>query len=384
VKTVRELEGIKVDQVAIGSCTNSSYRDLMIIANILGGRSIPKTVSSGLAPGSRQVLSMLIENKTIGNFVKSGMRIMEAACGFCFGGTFAPGSGEVSLRTNNRNYKGRSGTADAKVYLVSPETAAASAIMGEITDPRRLEQLGIKYENVVPTFPERFFIDDSMFIFPLPQDEREKVQVIRGPNIKPIPDNTPLQDNLKGVVTIKVGDKITTDHIMPAGQYLKYWSNIPEYSKHTFEIVDTTFYQRAIENRNNGIGNFIVAGESYGQGSSREHAALCPMYLGVKAVIAKSFERMHRTNLANFGIVPLQFIDPNDYNLINQGDKIDLIGIRKKIEQKQDTISLINRSTGKEIKLAILLTDRERNFILEGGLLPYIRRVERTNNSTSN
>lgn len=376
VKTVREVEGIKVDQVAIGSCTNSSYRDLMIVANILKGRSVHKDLECGLAPGSSQVIAMLMENGSLETFVKAGVRVMEAACGFCFGGYFAPGSGEVSLRTNNRNYKGRSGTRDAKVYLVSPETAAASAITGEITDPRKLEKMGIKYENIEPSFPERFAINDSMFIFPLSAEEREKVGILRGPNIQPIPENIPLPEDLEGIATIKVRDKITTDHIMPAGGYLKYWSNIPEYAKHTFEIVDSNFVKRALENRDKGLANFIIAGESYGQGSSREHAALCPMYLGVKGVIAKSFERMHRANLANFGIIPLQFINPDDYDAINQGDRIDIVEIRKQIQQRKELISAIDRSSGKEIKLKIILMERERDFVLVGGLLPYIRKTE--------
>jgi len=376
VKTVREVEGIKVDQVAIGSCTNSSYRDLMVVASILKGRSVHEDLECGLAPGSRQVLLMLNENGVLESFVKAGVRVMESACGFCFGGYFAPGSGEVSLRTNNRNYKGRSGTRDAKVYLVSPETAAASAIFGEITDPRKLEKIGIKYEDIEPRFPERFIVDDSMFIFPLPEKEREKVEILRGPNIQPIPENTPLPEHLEGIATIKVGDKITTDHIMPAGGYLKYWSNIPEYAKHTFEIVDSNFAKRALENRDKGLSNFIIAGESYGQGSSREHAALCPMYLGVKGVIAKSFERMHRANLANFGIIPLQFINPNDYDTINQGDRIDIVEIRKQIQQRKELISAIDRSSGKEVKLKIILTERERDFVLAGGLLPYIGKTE--------
>lgn len=376
VKTVREVEGIKVDQVAIGSCTNSSYRDLMIAANILKGQTVHKDVECGLAPGSRQVLLEIIKNGGIKSFVKAGVRVMESACGFCFGGYFAPGSGEVSLRTNNRNYKGRSGTKDAKVYLVSPETAAASAIFGKITDPRNLEKMGINYEDIKPSFPEKFTIDDSMFIFPLPKEEREKVEILRGPNIQPIPENTPLPEDLKGIVTIKVGDKITTDHIVPAERYLKFWSNVPEYSKHTFEVIDPNFAERAMKNKQRGIANFIVAGESYGQGSSREHAVLCPMYLGVKAVIAKSFERIHLANLANFGVVPLQFVNHSDYELIDQEDEIEIKDVRKAIQRKNEFVYANIRSAKrgvKEIRLMIMLTERQREFVLAGGLLPYLR-----------
>lgn len=373
VKKVKEVEGIKVDQVAIGSCTNSSYRDLMMVANILKGRVAHKDLEFGVAPGSRQVIEMIAESGGLLNLVKAGARIFESACGFCIGNSFSPGTQGVSLRTNNRNFKGRCGTEDAKVYLVSPETAAAAVITGEITDPRELEKMGIKYEDV--NLPERFIADDSMFIFPLPKEKREKVEIFRGPNIQPLPKNEPLPKDIKGVVTIKVGDKITTDHIMPAGQYLKYRSNIPKYAEHVFEPVDKDFSKRALENKKNGIANIIVGGESYGQGSSREHAAICPMYLGVKAVIAKTIERIHLDNLANFGIVPLQFIDPSDYDSMKEGDEIEIPQIAKALESDEEEITAIDRTADREFKLKILLTERQRKFVLEGGLLPYTRKI---------
>jgi len=373
VKTVREVEGTKVNQVAVGSCTNSSYRDLMTVANILKGHVAHKDLEFGVAPGSRQVIAMITENGGMESLVKAGARIMETACGFCIGNSFSPGSGEVSLRTNNRNFKGRSGTTDAKVYLVGPETAAAAVITGTILDPRRLEDIGIRYEDI--ELPNKFISDDSMFIFPLSREEREKIEILRGPNIKPIPKNEPLPLDIYGSVTIKVGDKVTTDHIMPAGQYLKYRSNIPKYAEHVFEPLDPDFSKRALENKEKGVANIIVAGESYGQGSSREHAALCPMYLGVRAVFAKTIERIHLDNLANFGIVPLQFINLSDYDAINQGDEIEIPEIVKAIENGSEEIFALDKTTNKEIKLKILLTERQRKFVIAGGLLPYTGKI---------
>ena len=369
VKKVQDVEGIPVDQVAIGSCTISSYRDLMIVAHILKGKVAHKNLEFGVAPGSRQVLEMIADSGGLKDLIQSGARVFETACGFCIGNSFSPNSGGVSLRTINRNFKGRSGTADAKVYLVSPETAAASVITGVITDPRKLEDIGIKYEEV--ELPDRFFIDDSMFIFPKPVEEREKVEIFRGPNIQPIPRNDPLPSDINGVATIKVGDKVTTDHIMPAGQYLKYRSNIPRYAEHVFEPLDPTFAKRALENKEKGIANLVIAGESYGQGSSREHAALCPMFLGVKGIIAKTIERIHLDNLANFGILPLQFVNPSDYDGINQGDEIDIPDILNALEKGEKEINAFNKTKGIEIKLKIMLTDRQRKFVMAGGLLPY-------------
>lgn len=373
VKTVREVEGTKVNQVAVGSCTNSSYRDLMTVANILKGHVAHKDLEFGVAPGSRQVIAMITENGGMESLVKAGARIMETACGFCIGNSFSPGSDEVSLRTNNRNFKGRSGTTDAKVYLVGPETAAAAVITGTILDPRRLEDIGIRYEDI--ELPNKFISDDSMFILPLSREEREKIEILRGSNIKPIPKNEPLPEDVYGSVTIKVGDKVTTDHIMPAGQYLKYRSNIPKYAEHVFEPLDPDFSKRALENKEKGVANIIVAGESYGQGSSREHAALCPMYLGVKAVLAKTIERIHLDNLANFGIVPLQFINLSDYDAINQGDEIEIPEIVKAIENGSEEIFALDKTTNKKIKLKILLTERQRKFVIAGGLLPYTGKI---------
>ncbi len=372
VRKVSELEGLKVDQVAVGSCTNSSYRDLMTVASILKGCVAHEDLEFGVAPGSRQVIEMIDEGKGLETLVKAGARIFESACGFCIGNSFAPGTNAISLRTNNRNFKGRCGTKSAKVYLVSPETAAAAVITGKITDPRKLEDMGIKYEDV--KLPDRFILDDSMFIFPLPKEERERVEIFRGPNIKPIPNNDPLAETIKGVVTIKVGDKVTTDHIMPAGAYLKLRSNVPKYASHVFEPIDPSFPQRALNNKEKGIANIIVGGESYGQGSSREHAALCPMYLGVKAVVAKSIERIHQANLVNFGIAPLLFENPSDYDLIEQGDEIEIPDIRSAVEKGEKEVVMKDLTKNKEIKLKLFLSDRQRKIILAGGLLPFTAR----------
>lgn len=369
VKTVREVAGLNVDQVALGSCTNSSYRDLMIVARILKGHTVNRNVEFGVAPGSRQVVEMIDKNGGLESLIKAGARIFESACGFCIGNSFAPGTNAISLRTNNRNFKGRCGTKSAKVYLVSPETAAAAVITGKITDPRDLEKMGIKYQKI--ELPDEFIVDNSMFIFPLPEEERKKVTIFRGPNIKPIPKNEPPKETIKGVVTIKVGDKITTDHIMPAGPYLKYRSNVPKYAMHVFEPIDPDFPERALENKGKGIANIIVGGESYGQGSSREHAALCPMYLGVKAVIAKTIERIHQANLVNFGIVPLLFENPSDYDVIAQGDEIEIDSVRSAIENGKEEVTLKDITKNKEIMLKLYLTDRQRKIIDAGGLLPF-------------
>ncbi|MEA3313797.1 MAG: aconitate hydratase [Caldisericota bacterium] len=369
VKTVKEIAGLKVDQIAIGSCTNSSYKDLMTVAHILKGRTTNENLEFGVAPGSRQVIEMIEKEKGLASIIKAGARIFESACGFCIGNSFAPGTNTVSVRTNNRNFKGRCGTKSAKVYLVSPETAAATAIAGKITDPRDLEKMGIKYEEI--KMPETFEIDKSMFIFPLPEEEREKIEIFKGPNIKPIPKNEPPQETIKGTVIIKVGDKTTTDHIMPAGPYLKYRSNVPEYATHVFEPIDPHFSERALENKEHDIANIIVGGKSYGQGSSREHAALCPMYLGVKAVIAKTIERIHQANLVNFGIVPLLFDNPSDYNEIEQGDSIEIANIKKAIENGEKDIKAKNTTKNKEITLKLYLSDRQQKNILAGGLLPF-------------
>ena len=366
VKSISEFEGIKVDQVMVGSCTNSSYVDLMTVARILKGKKVHPDVSFGVAPGSRQVLDMIAKNGALADLIDTGARILESACGFCIGAGQAPPTGAISLRTNNRNFLGRSGTKDAKVYLVSPETAASAVLTGKITNPKKLEAMGITYPDI--EMPEEFIIDDSMIL--KPSENPNEVIILRGPNIGDPPENEKLPQDIKGVVTIKVGDKITTDHIMPAGIYLKYRSNVPKYSQYVFEPVDPEFSKRAAENRDKGIHNIIVGGLSYGQGSSREHAALCPMYLGVKAVIAKSIERIHEANLVNFGIVPLKFVNEEDYNHIEQGDSLVIPDIRNKLE-KGEPILLINETKDIEIPLKHDMSERRVKIVLTGGLLKY-------------
>ncbi|MBW2599254.1 MAG: aconitate hydratase [Deltaproteobacteria bacterium] len=324
ISTVRELEGMEVNQVCVGSCTNSSYRDLMMVAKILKGKKAHPNVSFILAPGSKQVLDMLARNGALADLLETGVRLEESACGFCIGNSQSPQTDAVSLRTSNRNFLARSGTKSANVYLVSPETAAAAITTGKITDPRDLE---MPYPEIA--VPDEFIIDDSMII--PPSDDPESIEIYRGPNIGEPPSNDPLPETIAGVVTIKVEDNITTDHIIPAGSRMKYRSNVPRYSEFLFEVLDTGFYNRAREIRDSGMHNIIVGGLSYGQGSSREHAALCPMYMGVKVVLAKSFERIHTANLINFGIVPVAFRNEDDYDKIEQGDRLEIPDIQKKI-----------------------------------------------------
>ncbi|MBA3044071.1 aconitate hydratase, partial [archaeon] len=356
VKKVEDIEGMDVDQVLIGSCTNSSYRDLMIVSKILKGKKIPENVSFGIAPGSRQVLSMIAENGALADMLSAGARILESACGFCIGNSQSPKTNSVSLRTNNRNFLGRSGTKSANVYLVSPETAAVSALNGKLTDPRKFGE----YPKI--EMPEKFLIDDSMII-----KNKKDVEIYRGPNIVALPKNESMPNNIEGTIMIKVGDLITTDHIMPAGKLLKYRSNIVEYSKHVFEPVDPSFAERCTDNKGKAH-NVIVGGLSYGQGSSREHAALCPMYLGVKAVIAKSIERIHKANLVNFGILPLIFENESDYDLIDKEDVIEIKNVKEKIE-KNENVVLENITKNKKINLKYDLSDREKNILFAGGLL---------------
>ncbi|MEK6777101.1 MAG: aconitate hydratase [bacterium] len=363
--TVREMQGTAVNQVMIGSCTNSSYRDLMIVALMLKGKRVHPDVSVGVASGSRQVLGMLAKAGAINDLIASGVRVLESACGFCIGNGQAPETNAVSIRTNNRNFEGRSGTKSAKVYLASPETAAACALTGRVTDPRDLD---IPYP-VIP-LPEHFWIDDTMILLPSP--EPEKVQIYRGPNIGEPPVSDPMPESIQGMVSIKVGDKITTDHIMPAGSRLKYRSNVPRYAEFVFEGVDPDFSARCLKNKAAGIQNIIVAGESYGQGSSREHAALCPMYLGVRAVIAKSMERIHTANLINFGIIPLTFDHGSDYAEIHPGDEVTLPDIRESLRQGKK-LMLVNRTGNKKIPVSYTLTERQRSILLAGGLLNYTR-----------
>ncbi|WP_320121252.1 aconitate hydratase [uncultured Sphaerochaeta sp.] len=365
IATVASLAGNRIEQVLIGSCTNSSYADMKKVADILDGHTVAEHVSLGIAPGSREVLLMLSEDGSLAKMIASGARILESACGFCIGNHQSPGTDGVSLRTSNRNFEGRSGTKSGQVYLVSPETAALSAISGQFTDP--LSSHGIAFPKVVQ--PEQFLIDDSMFIFP-PEDGRE-VKIFRGPNIGDPPKNTPLKEDLDGYVTIKVGDKITTDHIMPAGARLKYRSNIPVYSKFVFEPVDEHFSERCTENQDRGKDNFIVAGASYGQGSSREHAAICPMYLGVKAVIAVSIERIHQNNLCNFGIVPLTFVKEEDYLRFDQNDELVIENIAEQI--KGETVVLKNKTKSREITLRCDITDGQRAMLIGGGLLNILK-----------
>ncbi len=360
---IADMKDLKVDQVMLGSCTNSSYKEIATAAKIMKGKHVSPDVSFGVAPGSRQVLQMATRDGYLGDLLDSGARLLEATCGFCIGNSQSPKSTGVSLRTSNRNFEGRSGTQDAQVYLVSPEVAAVAAIEGKMVDPRKV---GIPYPKV--TMPTKFLIDDSMFMFPKKADS--KVEVVRGPNIGTPPVNDKLPDTIKGHIGIKVGDKITTDHIMPAGARLKYRSNVPKYSEFVFETIDPQFPKRAMADKQKGLATVIVAGESYGQGSSREHAALCPMYLGVKAIVAKSVERIHAANLVNFGIISLQFKNMADYDKIEQGDEIEIPEIKKKL-QKNEPVILVDKTKNLEIELGYSLSQRQKEILFEGGLLSY-------------
>jgi aconitate hydratase len=363
IKTVKELNGIAVDQVLVGSCTNSSYRDIMIVAAALKGRKVAPGVALGVACGSRQVLEMASRNGALADIIAAGARILESACGFCIGNSVAPKTDAVSLRTSNRNFFGRSGTPTANVYLVSPETAVAAALTGTFTVPS--EYFGAStYPSI--DISSGFIIDDSMILEP--SKDPKSVSIVRGPNIGDPPSNTPLDNAIKGVVAIKVGDKITTDHIMPAGSRLKYRSNIPKYAEFVFEREAPEFAAKALENRKNGIHNVIIAGESYGQGSSREHAAICPMYLGVKMVVAKSMERIHKANLVNFGIIPAYFENPADYDSFGLNDQIEVSDIRDCIAKGKPPV-LVNKTNGKKATLKLELTSREIEMVLAGSLI---------------
>jgi aconitate hydratase len=363
VKLVREID-LPVDQVMIGSCTNSSYVDLMTVAHMVKGKHLPPGTSLGIAPGSRQVLNTIARNGALSDLISFGARILESACGFCIGNSMSPKTDSVSVRTSNRNFKGRSGTPSANVYLTSPVVAAAAAITGKLVDPRTLNMAFPRIE-----MPNRFEIDDSMIIRPLAKSERASIKISRGPNIGEPPVNGPMPEEIRGVVTIKVGDLVTTDHIMPAGSRLKYRSNVPKYSEFVFEPLDKEFSARATALRDKGRHNLIVAGQSYGQGSSREHAALCPMYLGVKAVAAKSIERIHAANLVNFGIVPLSFAEEADYDILSDGVEIIIPGMRKALEGMDEEVKAF--AGGREIRLKMNLSRRQRDILLAGGLLPY-------------
>ena len=359
VVKVKDVAGTPVQQVAIGSCTNSSYKDIMTVAAMLKGKSVHPSVSLGFSPGSRQVLNMISQAGALTDLIASGARLLESACGPCIGMVFAPRTDAVTIRTFNRNFEGRSGTKDAKVYLASPEVAAACAITGKITDPR---DLGMKPINIA--MPEKFLIDDSMII--APSREPEKVEILRGPNIKPLPTKAAMPDVLTGKVLIKVGDNITTDHIMPAGaKVLPLRSNVPAISEYVFERVDNTFPKRAKE----WGGGVIIGGTNYGQGSSREHAALAPMYLGVTAVITKNFARIHLANLVNFGILPLTFVNEADYELFEQGDEIELNV--KGLDGK--TLVLRNKTKGKEVSVTTPLSPRDIEVVRAGGSLAHVK-----------
>jgi len=363
IATVREIGGIPVQQVCIGSCTNSSYKDLVTVARILKGKVVHPDVSLVIAPGSRQILLNLERDGYLADFFASGARLMETACGFCVGIGQSPPTNGVSLRTSNRNFFGRSGTQTGNIYLVSPETAAASALTARFTDPR---DLGMDYPEV--EMPELFHVDDRMFLRPEETPDPSSVEIVRGPNIGKPPKNDPLPETIRGEVAIKLGDKITTDHITPAGDLLKYRSNIPKYSEYVFKPVDGTFYERALKNRDAGRHNIIVAGLSYGQGSSREHAAICPMFLGVKAIIARSFERIHAANLINFGIIPLTFGDADPYDRIAQGDEIEIPSVRNLISSG-GKFTIRNITRGEAFEGLCGLTERQKALLLAGGAL---------------
>ena len=360
IKSAEELKDVKVDQVCIGSCTNSSLRDMLRVAKMLKGKKIDDSVSLSVSPGSKQVLSMLADCGALSDILASGARVLECACGPCIGMGFSPNSAGVSLRTFNRNFEGRSGTKDAQVYLVSPEVAVASALTGYITDPRTLGA----YEEI--EMPEAFKIDDSAVVMPASPEEAKSLEVLRGPNIKPFPETHPLEDRIEANLTLKVGDNITTDHIMPAGaKILPYRSNIPFLSKFCFAVCDEKFAERAKEFKS----NIIVGGSNYGQGSSREHAALVPLYLGVKAVIAKSFARIHTDNLINAGILPLTFANPDDYDKLNQDDTLVLDGLFDGMKNGKITLKVRDM----EIPLEYNYTERQTEIIKKGGLLAYTK-----------
>ncbi len=361
VDTVKNIGPIKVDQVAIGSCTNSSYMDMMKVARILKGKTIHEDVSLVISPGSRQVLGMLSENGALADMIAAGARILESGCGPCIGMGQAPKTDAVSLRTFNRNFEGRSGTKSAQVYLVSPEVAAVSALTGVLTDPRTLDYT---YEVEMP---KSFVVNDNMVVAPAP--EGNDVEVVRGPNIKPFPVSKPLAETLAGKSLIKVGDNITTDHIMPSNaKLLPFRSNIPYLSEFCLAPCDPEFPKRA---KDNG-GGFIIGGSNYGQGSSREHAALAPLYLGIKAVITKSFARIHMANLVNAGILPLTFANEADYDTIDMGDELEIADVRGQLKAG-DTIVVKNKTKNKDIVTKIAVSDRQKDMLYAGGLLNYTR-----------
>ncbi len=360
IKSAEELSSVKVDQVCIGSCTNSSLRDMLRVAKMLKGKKIDDSVSLSVSPGSKQVLSMLADCGALSDILSAGARVLECACGPCIGMGFSPNSAGVSLRTFNRNFEGRSGTKDGQVYLVSPEVAVASALTGYITDPRTLGA----YEEI--EMPDAFKIDDSAVLMPASPEEAKSLEVLRGPNIKPFPETRRLENRIEANLTLKVGDNITTDHIMPAGaKILPYRSNIPYLSKFCFAVCDESFAERALEAKN----SIIVGGTNYGQGSSREHAALVPLYLGVKAVVAKSFARIHAANLINAGILPLTFENPDDYDKLEQNTALSLENLFEGMENGR----IVMKSADKEIPLVCSYTKRQIDILKAGGLLAYTK-----------
>ena len=363
IKTVDEIGAMKIDQVCIGSCTNSSLMDMMKVAHILKGKTVHPDVSLSIAPGSKQVLSMLAENGALAIMLEAGARVLESACGPCIGMGQSPNSGGISLRTFNRNFEGRSGTADGQIYLVSPELAAASAIAGVLTDPRTLGEM--------PEFemPEKFNVNDNMIVEPVAEEDMDSVEVLRGPNIKPFPTSEPMPETINAKVSLKVGDNITTDHIMPAGaKILPLRSNIPEISKYCFAVCDESFHDRALE-----MGkSIVIGGSNYGQGSSREHAALAPLYLGVKAVITKSFARIHMANLINAGIIPMTFANEADYDRIDGNDELAIGNVAEQIANGE-IIKVTNVTKGFDFDCVVNFSDRQKEMLYAGGLLNYTK-----------
>ncbi len=363
VKSVEEIGAMKIDQVCIGSCTNSSLLDMLKVAYILKDKTVNPNVSLSIAPGSKQVLNMLAENGALAIMINAGARILESACGPCIGMGQSPNSGGISLRTFNRNFEGRSGTKDGQIYLVSPEMAAISAITGVLTDPRTLGEM--------PDFklPEKFTVNDNMIVEPVPESEMDSVEILRGPNIKPFPLSEPLAETIDAKVSLKVEDNITTDHIMPAGaKILPLRSNIPEISKYCFAVCDETFHDRAL-----ALGkSIIIGGTNYGQGSSREHAALAPLYLGVKAVITKSFARIHMANLINAGIIPMTFENESDYDRVSQDDELKIENVKAQIEAG-NTVKVTNVTKGFDFNVNVNFSQRQKDMIFAGGLLNYTK-----------
>lgn len=363
VKTISEIGPMKIDQVCIGSCTNSSLLDMLKVAHILKGKTVNPDVSLAIAPGSKQVLNMLADCGALGTMIDAGARILESACGPCIGMGQSPNSGGISLRTFNRNFEGRSGTKDGQIYLVSPEVAAVSALSGVLTDPRTLGDM--------PEFklPEIFTINDNMVVPPVSEEDMDKVEVLRGPNIKPFPVSEPMADEIDAKCSLKVGDNITTDHIMPAGaKILPLRSNIPKISEYCFAVCDEKFHDRALELKR----SVIVGGSNYGQGSSREHAALAPLHLGVKAVIVKSFARIHMANLINAGIIPMTFVDESDYDRVSQMDELKISNLIDAVKNS-DTVKVSDVTAGFDFEVRLDLSQRQREMLIAGGLLNYTK-----------